>query len=325
MDVTPEISTTLRPLGIGELLDRAVTLCVRHFWALAAIYVGFAVLGEALQFVGGNDRAKLMNALTQVLQSQAAGKPPPDLSKTFAQYSSVGVWSGAAALIDVLLLPLPLAAMTAAAGAFSFGRTLSIGAAYRVAFRAWFQVLLLGLVFVVGGACAYLAAVIVAVLAALVIGVLSALSKALAVGLGIVLAIAFVGAVLVAATLVALAYEVAFCTCVLEGANFWDACLSGLRRVFRGVGLRRSALAGLAYFAVLLGILVVSAVGQGVLIGLVKSELLGSLFAVVVNVAAGAFATVFLVLFYYDLRVREDGLDLQAAASALAVDPSPAR
>ena len=56
MDVSPGVPTTLRPLGLGELLDRAVTLCVRNFWPLAAIYVGFAVLVEVLQFLGGPDR-----------------------------------------------------------------------------------------------------------------------------------------------------------------------------------------------------------------------------------------------------------------------------
>jgi len=33
----------LRPLGIGEILDRAVTLCVKHFLLLALVWLAFAV------------------------------------------------------------------------------------------------------------------------------------------------------------------------------------------------------------------------------------------------------------------------------------------
>jgi hypothetical protein len=111
---------------------------------------------------------------------------------------------------------------------------------------------------------------------------------------------------------------------VLEGASFWDAFASGLRRVFVGVGLRRSLLVGLAYFAIFLGIGIVNAVGQGVLFGFVHSDVLGAIFSVIASVIAGAFSTVFLVLFYYDLRVREEGLDLQLSAGALPVAASPA-
>ena len=53
--------------------------------------------------------------------------------------------------------------------------------------------------------------------------------------------LAFLGAVVVAG----LAYQVSLCTCVLEGASFWDAFASGLRRVIVGVGL--SAAVGLFF------------------------------------------------------------------------------
>jgi hypothetical protein len=324
VDVRPTAPTTLRPLGVGELLDRAVTLTVRNFWALAALNVAFVALIEVIQYLGGDDRAHLVTAMTQVLQNQAAGKSSSDVFKTLSDYQSAGSWTIVAFAVTFFFLPLPTAAMATAAGAFYFGRTLGFAGAYRAAVRVWLPSLLLIVTYGVAGACAYLGVILVVVALALVIGLVSVASKALGIVLGVLLAVVFVPLALLGAVLVGLAYQVSFCTVVLEGANFWDGFLAGFRRVFRGVGLRRSLLVGLAYFAVFFGIFVVSAVGQGVLLGLVKSNVLGSIFAVVINVAAGAFATVFLVLFYYDLRVREEGLDLQAAAFALPADPSPA-
>lgn len=324
VDQTPGVPTTLRPLGVGELLDRAVTLCVRHFWALAAIYVGFAVLLELVQFLGGNDRAHLVNALTQIFQQQAAGKSTADVMKTLADYPAAGGWAVAAGLLAVFVLPLPSAAMAASASAFYLGGALTLGGAYRAGLRAWLQILLIIITYIVAGTFAYIGVAILIFVLALGIGLVSAGSKVLGIALAVVFGLAFILAAVLAVVLVSLAYQISFCTCVLEGTNFWVAVTRGLRRVFRGVGVRRSLLVGLAYFAVLIGIFMVSAIGQGVLLELIKSNVLGSVFAVIVNVVAGAFATVFLVLFYYDLRVREEGLDLQAAASALPADPFPA-
>jgi hypothetical protein len=325
LDVPPGVPTTLRPLGIGELLDRAVTLCVRHFWALAAIYVGFAALLELVQVLGGNDRAQLVAALTQLARNQAAGRADDHaLAHVFSQYAPAGGWTLAALALAIFVLPLPTAAMAASASAFYLGGALNLGDAYRAAVRVWPQLLMVIVIYLAAGSVAYVAVFLVALALIFLVVLVAAASKMLAIALGIALSLAFFVLAIAAGLLAGLAYQVSFCTCVLEGATFLVAFGRGLRRVFRGVGLRRSLLAGLAYFAVLLGITMVSAIGQGVLLGLIKSSVLGSVFAVIVNVAAGAFATVFLVLFYYDLRVREEGFDLQAVANALPADLFPA-
>jgi hypothetical protein len=324
VDVPPGVPTTLRPLGLGELLDRAVTLCVRNFWPLAAIYVGFAVLVEVLQFLGGADRAHMMGTLAEVLKRQSTGQSSADLLKSFGQYQPFGAWDAALLLSLLLLTPLPLAALTAASSAFVLGGTLGLGAAYRVAVQRWLQLILLNLTYAFAAGVAYGLFCIVVVLIGIALYAaalaLKTIGIALAVIIGIAIFLVLIGAVVVAG----LAYQVSLCTCVLEGASFWDAFLSGLRRVFVGVGLRRSLLVGLAYFAIFLGIGIVNAVGQGVLFGFVHSDLLGAIFSVIASVIAGAFSTVFLVLFYYDLRVREEGFDLQLSAGALPVAPSPA-
>jgi hypothetical protein len=81
-------------------------------------------------------------------------------------------------------------------------------------------------------------------------------------------------------------------------------------------------LAGLAYVAIGFGIFIVTAIGESVLFGFLHSNLLGTIFATAVEVASAAFTTAFVTIFYFDLRVREEGLDLQIAARAAGALPS---
>jgi hypothetical protein len=105
--------------------------------------------------------------------------------------------------------------------------------------------------------------------------------------------------------------------CVLEGQNLAEAFISGLRRVFVGIGLRRSLLVGAAFFAILIGIEIVAGVGSAVLVGVLRSIIAGTVYTTIIEVATAAFTTAFITIFYYDLRVREEALDLQIAAQAV--------
>jgi hypothetical protein len=91
--------------------------------------------------------------------------------------------------------------------------------------------------------------------------------------------------------------------------------------VFFGVGLQRALLVGLAYVAILLGIEFVSSVGAVVLIGIVHSSVAGVAYETIVRVITAAFTTAFIAIFYFDLRVREEGFDLQLAAQAARTGP----
>jgi len=77
----------LRPLGLGEMLDRAVTLCVRHFALFSLIFVVYAIPLAVLQYFGTADQAKMFGPLTDILRAQAAGKSidPNALAKAFSQ------------------------------------------------------------------------------------------------------------------------------------------------------------------------------------------------------------------------------------------------
>ena len=136
----------------------------------------------------------------------------------------------------------------------------------------------------------------------------------MAVIVGTLLALVIVALALV----VALAIQMSYFACVVERLPFITAFARGLSRVFNKVGLRRAFLVGLAYVAIFLGVYFVTVAGQAVLYGLVRSNVAGSAYSTLVEVATAAFSTAFIAIFYFDLRVREEGLDLQVAAAGNA-------
>jgi hypothetical protein len=162
----------------------------------------------------------------------------------------------------------------------------------------------------------YLIVVIVLFVVALgVIGIASAAHTA-GIVIGVIIGIIFAVAIFLFALVIAIAYQMSFFACVIERSNFVMSFTSGLGRVFNGIGLKRSLLVSLAYVAVAIGITIVASVGEVVLVGLLRSPIAGAIFRVIVSLATAAFLTAFMSAFYFDLRVREEGLDLQLAAQA---------
>jgi hypothetical protein len=160
----------------------------------------------------------------------------------------------------------------------------------------------------------YIVLVIVAIVLVLGLVFLTQVSKPVGITLDVVVGLAAFLAVFAFGLLVALALQVSYFTCVIEKQPFITAFARGLSRVFAGPGLRRSLLVALAFIAINLGITFVTGLGQSILYGLAKSNLLGTAYVTLVNVATAAFTTAFLAIYYIDLRVRTEGLDLEVAA-----------
>jgi hypothetical protein len=315
VNASPGVPTAMRPLGIGELLDRAVTLWVRNFWTMSALYVGFAVLLEALTVLSGNQTARALAAMTDTLRHQ--GDPNASAAAIKALTQSSGATGPVIALsaLIVFILPLPLGALAAAASAICKGGTLTFAQAYRVGLSAWPRVLAAGLLFIVGALLAYVALIFVVVVAFAALAVLGA--KGAAVAIGVLFGLVALVLLLVVAIFAGLAYQLALFACVVEGAGPVTALGSAFRRVFARGQRGRSFVAGIAYWAISFGVAIVSLTGSAVVLALTKTDVAGALFNVIVSVSAMSFQVLFLMLFYYDLRVREEGLDLQIAAGAL--------
>lgn len=306
---------TLRPLGIGEVLDRAVTLCVRHFVALASIFVVYAIPYAVVQYYATRDVSNVMSTLATVLQSPAARRDPHAIVDALGTTPHLNGWYPLLGMLAFFVGPLPAAALIVACDAFYFKRTISLADAYRAALGRWLPLVGVNLLFLVAGIVLYAAVVLLAIALVLAIVAATAALHALGVAFAVVIVLAVSIVALAFFVVVTLAVQVSYFTCVVEGASAIVAFSRGIGRVF-GAGLGRSLLVGIAFFAIAIGIGLVALVGESVVVGVLHNSAAGTAYSTVVRVATAAFTTAFIAIFYYDLRVREEGFDLAYAADA---------
>ena len=297
----------LRPLSVGELLDRAVTLFVRNFWlfcGLAAILYVPLTMAQALI---GDFWLWYAGTVGKILSTP--GKPP-DLSRDIGLFQRADAVAGLEFLIWILAAPLAAAALTRAASELAEGRGASFRESVRFAFKHWGGVWLF---LIVGGFlvaaiffAGYIGLALLALLAAVILR-----SIVISVILGILILTAWIAVLLLAAV----AAGVGFVTFIVEPGNALRAFAVGLERVVNRAALWRSILVGLLYGAVAFGF---SMVAYGAGFGLLFTFHTGIpmiLIAAVASVVQFGFGLLIIVLYYYDLRARREGTDLAALLS----------
>ncbi len=314
----------LRPLGLGEVLDRAVNLSVKHFVPFTLILLVYMVPFAVINFLATKDSARLIQAFIDSIQAQTAGGKvdPTALQRAIRQSPPFNAWLGVELLAAFFVSPLAYGALTAAVAEFYLGRVATFGQAYRVGLERWPQLVGLYVMYAFLGGIAYFVLAFAAVIVTIGVVAIWQVSHPAAIAAGIILGLV---ATLTAAGLLmlgTLAAEVSVFTAVVEKSNFVTAFAMGLQRIFGAGGFRRSLLFGFAYVAVTIGVALVAGVGDVALIGLVHSHVVAVTYATVVALASRAFTTAFVGIFYFDLRVREEGLDLQLAAQAAGTPSS---
>ena len=317
MELTPGPQRNLRPLGIGEVLDRAVTLCVRFFVPLAVVYVVFAVPQGIVQYFAGRGITRLISTFTAAVQTQVAtGRPadPEKLAHDLAGSPAPGGWIGLAWALIFVVAPLAVAALVEMTAADYLGRPSSFSQAYRTALDRWVPLIGLNLLFALSGFVLYLVFALVVVLLGLGIGFLYVFSHPLGLIVGIPVALVLILGVVAFAVIVTLALQVSYFTCVIERATPVRSFTTSLSRVFGGIGLPRALLFGAAYLAIALGIGLVALVGEVTVTSLLHSDVAAVTYATLLRIVTAIFTTAFVCIFYFDLRVREEGYDLQLAA-----------
>ncbi|MGH7728864.1 MAG: hypothetical protein ACREM2_08745 [Vulcanimicrobiaceae bacterium] len=306
-------SSVLRPLGLGEILDRAVTLSVRRFPLFAAIRVLFQAPYAIAQYEFNRGSYQMLGALLPT-----AGKPadPAAMRAILVQNHPSQVF-GVIVLVAMLAVPPIFAALTYAVSAAYLGRNPTFNEAIRAGVSRWLPLLGVYFFLLVAAVMANVALALSAVVVVLGVAGLAAGSKVLAVIIGGVLGVAAFALVVVAFTLLLVVMQIATFICVVEGAGPLSALRLAVRRVLGSIGIPRSVLFGLIYSLIALGGAIVAALGAAALVTLVRSVALSLAFTSLVNIALAIFLTTVVGIYYFDLRVREEGLDLELAAQSL--------
>ncbi len=302
----------LRPLGIGEIFDRAVTLYVRNF-LLFTIIAAFVVvpMSIAQYFVVVEQGGAWAQILDQARHPTHSGATlAPVFGTSFLLLIAV----------SVVLTPFMYVAMAAALGRIYKGEVTDWRTAYAVALRHAGGILLTVL-------CQF------AILFAAIFAGAIALGLAFAASMLLVRTFAPLGVVMVIlAMILLLVYVVAIMLCYLaialafdaigiEEAQFSQAISSSFARIFNRSEVGKAALICLGFFAVEIGLMLVTAMVDGVLQSFLHQPIVQTIFEGLISAVATGFIGVLIAVYYFDVRIRREGLDMQAAIDQLQAQP----
>jgi hypothetical protein len=304
----------LRPMTLGEILDRTFILYRRHF----RLFIGIMLLPQVVLLA--------FQVFFTVLPMTIAGAGAGSVNPSTAVFAMLGAFAVLpfVALGYLCAYAVAQGATVSAVSCLAMGAPTSVGQAYRqVRRRFWRLVLVVFLVWVAVGAVA-----MVALIAAMIPG-----AMAMMLGRGVGLVVYFV--LLIAAMALPLwlfsRMGLAVAAVVLEPGSA-TAALSRSMELTSGYAGR------VFVAAVFVVVLTISAVGVfqmplwisqvyyaqsgETLVWLAVLVELGSFLG---GLLVGPIGAIAFALIYYDLRVRKEGFDLQLMIHALdAAAPAPA-
>jgi hypothetical protein len=303
----------LRPLGAGELLDRAVTIFVRQFVPIVIVIALTLVPLFILQALVEPQSAHVFTDMGKILSSSSNPASSRDALADLAQLNASMLPAFGVSLLALLLRILMWSAIVyVIATVYTTGVVPSVRDAYTVGVNCWPAQVLVGLAFaVIGGICFFPLIIVYFLIFLVIIGLAAIKVSGVIVALvAIVLFLALLAAFAVVGSFVYMTYELAAVYIVTEAPNPIEAISAAVRRNASRDMIWRTIVSGL----------VVVAITQG---GLMPLILLGALVTAVTHVDAAYFAifgtgtilldglvAAFLVVYAMDVRVRREGLDL---------------
>jgi hypothetical protein len=318
-----QAALNLRPLSIGELLDRAFNLYFRHIAAFSALIAIVIVPSFVISYF---ESAPLLNFYINTIQHQIqAPNSTPDISKLAALQPS-DAWLGIQWAIIVLGFPFAYGAVITGVSRAYLGLPVKFADCYRYALRRWLPMLILVVVW-------FFAA----------FGIVLALGLFLAFGVVIaalvgkgggnnpffvissaIFAIAAMLAVAATAIMLYLTSAISFISVVVEDVDPLKAFNTAFKRMFGANQFWRGFALALALTGINLGATLVGAGGGAVLAFVFKAPALYVILAGMTELFFAPFAVVAVAVFYYDIRIRREGYDLQLMVQRFLSGPLPA-
>lgn len=302
----------LRPLGFGEIFDRAVTLYVRNFPSFFAIVLVLIVpLGIVQYFVDSSQSAQI-DAFLRVLRHPESAAPLP---QPFASPGDLVTLLLVAAAFYVVW-PFALDAVAVGVARLYRNRSVDFAACYRAVLSRWPAILgtlALQAAILIAWYVAFLFVVFVSILVAAVFA--RAWLPLGVVGFALAIAISLASLAILAPVFIALTF--AMNAVVIERRDPIAAVASGFGRVFIRDEFWRSLLFALAAVAVLAGGSIVIAVVAWIAL-LTHAIALEVVVDSLLRAAFAPFSIVLIAVYYFDVRIRREGFDLEAELERLA-------
>jgi hypothetical protein len=301
------MSTPLRPMSTGEILDRTFNL----YRSNLVLFAGIAVVPPALMLV------------VQLIQAGMVATPGhPRAAGAGLAAGGIGMMVGVAAY--VIGLAVAHAATVFAVSAVHLGRTTSIGESYGRVRGRYGRVIW---VIVQAALRSFLPAIVIIIAAAIIMPLaIKGAGKAGAALAGLVVVLAIIVAAVMGLVLY-LRFALAVPACVLEDIKAGDA-------IRRSVTLSQGSRGQIFVIYFLMGIisfvvtwafmipaaLLAAATAKG---SPAVATLFTGLASFLAGTLAGPIATIALSLVYFDQRVRKEAFDLQLMMAAVDGTPLP--
>jgi hypothetical protein len=310
----------LRPLGFGEIFDRAITLYIRNFLPFAGIVAVVVLPIAVLQYFIDTSSMTQFDQAIKILTHPNAPPTTPVLP-AFMTDPRVGILFAVTLVVVYAIYPFSLNAVAIGVARLYTGRPVLFGPCYRGSLHRWPQVLGLLCVEFALFIAWYIGFVIIVVLAVLFVTLLARATIILGIFAGIVAFFVALAALLFLAPLfVALTF--AMNAIVIEERPVFESIGLGFSRIFNREEFWRSVLFALAAGAVLLGAGMVAGIFSTIFLllhWLPASAIVDTLF----RAAITPFSIVLLAIYYFDVRIRREGFDLEAGLERL-VESAPA-
>jgi hypothetical protein len=312
----------LRPLSIGEMLDRAFSICFKNMLPFLAIVTIVFIPQIVFYYFGMKD---MFGMWSDMMGSISTGADPSSLSpeKILQAEANGSPFIFFASLIAVFLIPLSNAAVVSGVSRAYLGLPVRFVQCYADAWPRWGQLILLTLTWfaAIFGALIvfFIAFFIVAAAVAAMIGLLGTVGTIVGVLIGI--AVGIVGLLMVFQLYLAAAYS--FVAAVLEGTPFIMAFSSGFQRVFGEGQFWRSLAISAAIFGIIFGLELIAGIVGAITIAFTKSFALEFVVSGLVGALCYPFLFAVVAVSYYDVRIRREGFDLQMLAAQLTAAPPP--
>ena len=326
LQTTTPARTMWRPLGFGEILDRAVTLFFQNIKGFATIALVLAIPMGIFEFVADGLQPTSTSFLDQLQRQSAAPtlKSFPWLEAMMKNPAEI------AAIVLVALIGLFLLSVlqvfvntTAAIGVARIyaGKQVEFRSCYEAVLRRWLPL--------IGGMLMCALIYVGAILAlAIVVGIPIGLIAFTGGAGGTILLLVLIGIpAVIALTLCAIVlitgFNFALYAIVIEDARVMEGISSGIRRAFSGIYFWR--IVGMVLCVSLItGIVAAIAAGVGAAAVTLGWNWLDATVKAVIELGIVPFTAITYAILYYDIRIRTEGLDLEASVERLiAGDAAP--
>jgi hypothetical protein len=297
----------LRPLGFGEIFDRAMMLYVRNVISFAAIVIVLIVPLAILQYILDLVARPQLDAMIRVLE-HPEGARTEHVPPIFDSPAAVAI-TAVTLLVAYVIWPFALNAVAVGVARLYREKRVEFRACYEAVWHRWLSVVgLLAMELLVLIAW-YVVTVLIGVAFALAVALLGAGRLAIATVVPTVATLVVIAMTLLLAPLfVALTFSMY--SVVIERRGVLASLALGFSRIFNRSEFWRALLFSISAGAVVLGALallgalaVVALFAQLIVVDVILESL--------ARAAVAPFGAVLLAVYYFDVRIRQEAFDLE--------------